>query len=139
MADQAKTIQMIIAGVAGPGPLQFLQTAWIRAETDEMNAICEACFHIIEIVADVDNAVLGQAGCGDGAGQDFALVAAAIGPKGVGGNMMPEACVFQAKFGGAEEICGGDADLRAAVKILQKLTGAGNGNGFNGAIGQAAV
>jgi hypothetical protein len=39
MADQAKTIQMIIAGMTGPGPFQLLQTGGICAETDEMNAI----------------------------------------------------------------------------------------------------
>ena len=94
MADQAKTIQMIIAGVAGPGPPQLRQTARIRAETDEMDAICEARLHIIEIVADIDNAAFVQAGCGHGAGQDFALMAAAIGPMGMSRDMMPEARMF---------------------------------------------
>ena len=49
---------------------------------------------------------------------------------------MPEPCVFQAKFGGAEEICGGDAYLQAAVKILQKLWRSRNDDGFNRAICQ---
>ncbi len=91
MADQAKTIQMIIAGVAGPGVLQLPQTGEICAETNEMNAICQTGFHIIEVVADIDNAVLGKAGCGYGPSQNFPLVAAALSPVGAGGNMIPEA------------------------------------------------
>ena len=101
-----------------------------------MNAICEARLHIIKIVADINNAVLGQAGGGYGAGQNLALVAAAIGSMGVRRNMMPEPRIFKAKLGGGEKICGGDAYLQAAVKFLQKLQGAGNDDGFNRAIGQ---
>ncbi len=84
MADQAKTIQMIIAGVAGPGPFQLHQTAGIGAETDEVDAIGKARLNVIEIVADIDDAVLGKSGCGYGPGQNLALVAAAIGPVGQG-------------------------------------------------------
>lgn len=101
-----------------------------------MDAICEASRHIIEIVADIDDAVLGEAGCGNGAGQYSFLVAAAIGPMGVSRNMMPELCIFQAKFSGAKEICGGDAQLQAAVKILQELQGSRDNDGFNCAIFQ---
>lgn len=39
MADQAESIQMIIANMESASALQFIQTAWIRAETDEMNTI----------------------------------------------------------------------------------------------------
>lgn len=134
MADQAKTIQMIIAGVAGTGVLQLLQTSGICAETNEMHAICQTRFHIIEIVADIDNAVLGKAGCGYSTGQDFAFVAATLGSVGAGGNMIPEACALQAKFGSTKKICGGDSHLQIAPKVLQKFPRAGNGDGFDRAI-----
>jgi hypothetical protein len=39
MTYQAESIQMIIAEVAGASVFQFIQTAWIRAETNEMNAV----------------------------------------------------------------------------------------------------
>ena len=99
MADQAKTIQMIIAGVAGSGALQLLQTGGICAETDKMNAIREPRIHIVKIVADIDNAVLGKAGRSYGPSQNFTLVAAALSPVSAGGNMIPEAGALQAKFG----------------------------------------
>ena len=62
MADQAESIQMIIANMESASALQFIQTAGIRAETNEMNAISEASLHVIEIVADKNNAILGQMG-----------------------------------------------------------------------------
>ena len=84
MADQAETIQMIIADVAGTGPFQLRQTAGIGAETDEMNIIGKTRLNVIEVVADIDDAVLGKSGCGYGPGQNLALVATAICAVGEG-------------------------------------------------------
>lgn len=101
-----------------------------------MDAICEARLNIVEIVADIDNAVLWKAGCGYGAGQDFALVATAIGSMSMCGHMMPQPRIFQAKFGSGEEVCRGDANFQVAKKILQKFHGSRNDDGLNDAICQ---
>ena len=72
-----------------------------------MNAVCETRVHIVEIVADIDDAIFRKSGRGNAPGQDFALVAAAFSPKAVGGDVIPQACMFQAKLCGAAEICRG--------------------------------
>ena len=60
MADQAGSIQMIVAEVNRARPLQIGKAPRIGAETNEMDAICKTRLQIIEIVTDIDDPVLGD-------------------------------------------------------------------------------
>ena len=53
---------MVTAGMVGTGPGKIGESGFACAEAYEMNAVCETCLHVIEIIAYVNNAVPGKMG-----------------------------------------------------------------------------
>ena len=81
---------------------------------------------------------LGKPACGNGAGEDLSLGAAAIGTKGEARDKVPKARGFQAQARGIDEIGGGDADRDAVgAQGREKVARAGNFDGGQCAAGES--
>ena len=66
------------AEVAGPGSRQLLQALLMEAETNEMNAVSQARFDVIHIVANIDDPAGWNGNRVKGAGKDLMLVSATV-------------------------------------------------------------
>lgn len=116
---------MVAAEVAGTGAAKPLTPRRLGGKADEINPVRQSGIDIVEVVADVDDTVLRQAGGGDGAGHGPALVPAAFGTERQGRDLGPQARRLESEARGGKQIGGGysGTDANACGRDI-KQTGA---------------
>ena len=68
---------------------QALSGVGMHMEADKVGAVFPACFKIVQIITDIDNAIRRQCQIRDDPRKDFVLVATLVGCAGIGAQIVP--------------------------------------------------
>ncbi len=92
--------------------MEPLAAGGIGGETDEGDFVGDAGIKIVEVVADIDDAVFRQSGLGDSARENIALAPAAVGAVRVP-DEFPQIAVDESQARRVDEVGSGDAERAA--------------------------